>query len=320
VGIFTAVSDQANRITLWIKDTGELISSLLTQIRAGVLLLLLAATLVLWAIPAHIPVVLKSLISLPAWQRFWSRVNEWVFEGWIGIIVLEIRLTLRIKWDIQGIEGLRRDRWYFVNSNHQAWTDIPVLFTVFYRRIPALKFFLKKELIWVPIIGTACWAFEFPFMKRYSVAYLKKHPEKRGKDLEATRKACEQYKQKPAAIINFIEGTRFTAEKHRRQNSPYRHLLRPKAGGMAFALHAMDGKIKDLINVTIVYPDRRQRLWDFLGGRISSIIVRVRQSRIPEEFLYGNYLKDTDFKIRFQTWLNKQWQTKDEQMEQIIQQ
>ena len=296
-----------------------MISSLLAQVRAGVLLLLLAATLVLWAIPAHIPVVLRTLLPMPAWQKFWSRVGEWVFESWVGVIVLGIRLTLGIKWDIQGIEDLQRDRWYFVNSNHQAWTDIPVLFTVFYRRIPALKFFLKKELIWVPIIGTACWAFDFPFMKRYSVAYLKKHPEKRGKDLEATRKACELYKYKPAAIINFIEGTRFTAEKHRRQNSPYRHLLRPKAGGMAFALHAMDGKIKDLINVTIVYPDRRIQLWDFLGGRISRIIIRVQQSRIPEEFLLGKYQKNSEFKKRFQIWLNQQWQVKDAQMKQIIQ-
>jgi 1-acyl-sn-glycerol-3-phosphate acyltransferase len=41
-----------------------------------------------------------------------------------------------------------------------------VLQRIFHGRIPFLKFFLKQELIWVPVIGLAWWALDFPFMKR----------------------------------------------------------------------------------------------------------------------------------------------------------
>ena len=53
--------------------------------------------------------------------------------------------------------------------------------------------------------------------------------------------------------MNFLEGTRFTAAKHAKQESPYRYLLKPKAGGIAFVLAAMDGKIEKMVNVTIAY-------------------------------------------------------------------
>ena len=62
---------------------------------------------------------------------------------------------------------------------------------------------------------------------------VEKYPEKKGKDIEATRKSCERYKDEPITLINFIEGTRFTPEKHAVQRSPYQHLLKPKAGGLA---------------------------------------------------------------------------------------
>ena len=53
-------------------------------------------------------------------------------------------------------------------SNHRSWVDILVLQAVFNRRIPFLKFFLKQQLIWVPFLGLAWWALDFPFMRRHS--------------------------------------------------------------------------------------------------------------------------------------------------------
>jgi hypothetical protein len=92
-------------------------------------------------------------------------------------------------------------------------------------------------------------------MKRYSKAYLEKHPEKKGKDLETTRKTCAS-SQQPGGIFNFVEGTRFTEGKHAQQQSPF-HLLKPKAGGIAFVLDAMGEQLKSIVNVTIHYPAGR---------------------------------------------------------------
>jgi 1-acyl-sn-glycerol-3-phosphate acyltransferase len=138
-------------------------------------------------------------------------------------------------WDVQGIAGLDPRGWYLVNCNHQSWADILVLQHLLTHRIPLLKFFLKQQLLWVPVMGLAWWALDFPFMRRHSEEVLKAHPELRGKDQEATRLACEKFSLIPTSVMNFCEGTRFTPTKHQRQQSPYRHLLRPKAGGIALA-------------------------------------------------------------------------------------
>src|SRR3546814_9530339 len=113
----------------------------------------------------------------------------------------------------------------------------------FNRRIPLLKFFLKQELIKVPLLGLAWWALDFPFRKRFTRAEIEANPSLKGKDLETTRKACEKFKEMPTSVMNFFEGTRFTQAKHDQQQSPYEFLLKPKAGGTAFALSAMDGKL-----------------------------------------------------------------------------
>ena len=110
---------------------------------------------------------------------------------------------------MQGVDGLHARGWYLVSSNHQSWVDILVLQRVFHGRIPFLKFFLKRELIWVPVIGLAWWALDFPFMQRGGG-----HGARRG-DLEATREACEKFKRIPTSVINFVEGTRFTPAKQR---------------------------------------------------------------------------------------------------------
>jgi 1-acyl-sn-glycerol-3-phosphate acyltransferase len=193
--------------------------------------------------------------------------------------------------------------------------DIPVLQQVFNRRIPFLKFFLKSQLIWVPVLGLAWWALDFPFMKRYSREQLEKHPEWRGKDVEATRKACEKYRELPVSVMNFVEGTRFTEAKHDRQKSPYRHLLHPRAGGIAFVLDAMGDMLHAVVDVTVFYPCGRPGVLDLLAGRVRRVEVSVRTIPIPPELLGGNYENDEAFRRRFQDWLNDLWASKDTNLE-----
>lgn len=294
-----------------------MLSFLPSYILGVVTLALMALDTILAMIPIYILSLLKFVIRLPAWQRVCARMLMRTATSWMLGIIFILKLTQKISWDVKGIDDLSLDEWYFVNSNHQSWTDIIVMIKIFTGRIPFLKFFLKQQLFWVPMLGTAWWALDYPFMKRYSKAFLEKHPELRGKDLEVTRKACERYKHSPVSILNFIEGTRFTPEKHREQKAPYRHLLRPKAGGFAFAISSMTGKITNMLDVTVVYPEGPVNFWGLLCGRLSRVVVRVQQLVIPEKFLYGNYQDDPVFRERFQAWVSNLWHEKDELIESL---
>lgn len=241
-----------------------------------------------------------------------------IAEAWIAGNSGWMALTQRTTWDVAGIAGLDAQDWYLVNSNHQTWADIFVLQHLFNRRIPLLKFFIKQQLKWVPIMGLAWWALDFPFMRRHSEEFLKKHPEMRGKDQAATRKACEKFALIPTSVMNFLEGTRFTPAKHRRQQSPYRHLLKPKAGGIALALNAMGDKFRAILDVTIVYPDGAPNFWDFLCGRLRRVIVRVQSLPVPEHLMHSDYGADPATREAFAKWVQQLWQDKDAQIERLL--
>jgi len=273
---------------------------------------------VLCFIPLFVVAVFKLLIPLRAWQWTCAIVLTWIAELWISVNNGITDLTQRIEWDVDLPADLRYRSSYLVISNHQSWADIVVLQRVFNRRIPFLKFFLKKELIWVPLMGIAWWALDLPFMRRYSREYLEKHPEKRGADLAITRRACEKFRDMPVTIMNFVEGTRFRAGKHAAQSSPYRHLLRPKAGGIAFALNAMEGAIRTLLDVTVVYRPHRSGFMDLFSGRVGKVTVRVRELAVPERFLHGDYQNDAAWRDEFQAWMRELWQHKDDEIDRLL--
>ncbi|MFO1378784.1 MAG: acyltransferase [Chitinivorax sp.] len=282
--------------------------------------LLLALNVIVCACFLFSFALLKLLIPVPVLRRMLSRVLTFIGEGWISGNKGWMRLTQRIEWDVKGLEGLKYRNWYLVNSNHQSWVDILVLQYLLNRRIPLLKFFLKQELIWVPIMGLAWWALDFPFMRRHSEQYLQKHPEMRGKDLQTTRQACEKFAQIPTSVMNFLEGTRFTPGKHARQASPFRHLLKPKAGGIALALNAMGDKFQSFLNITIVYPEGAPTFWGFLCGQMHRVVVRIEQMPIPRRFIGGDYAQDEQYRKAFQQWVLQLWQDKDGQIDDLLQQ
>lgn len=268
---------------------------------------------VFWTTPLFVATFLKFIVPVDSWRRFWGRFSNWLAMKWVFVNNLAIRMTKSIHWDVSGIAGLDPKGWYLVMSNHQSWLDIVVLQKVFYKKIPFLKFFLKKNLIWIPLLGQAWWALDFPFMKRHSRAYLEKHPERKGEDLETTRRACAKFKNIPVSVMNFVEGTRFTLEKARKQGSPYAGLLKPKAAGVAFVLGAMGDQLSSILNVTISYPNSAKGLWAFMCGRVRRIKVRVETIPITPELL-GDYFRDHEYQRRFQEWLNTIWDQKDELM------
>lgn len=273
-----------------------------------------------WVFPIVFLSFLK-LIPIGPWQTFISYLLDGCATAWISFNNLNQTITGSTKWEVSGVENLTQDDWYLVISNHQSWVDIVVLQRIFNRRIPFLKFFLKKELIWVPFLGIAWWALDFPFMRRYSKAFLIKNPHLKGKDLETTRKACEKFRTKPVSIMNFVEGTRWTELKHKAQASSYKHLLKPRAGGMAFVLSAMGDQLHKLLDVTIHYPQGAPSFWEFVCGKVRSVQVKVNIIPI-EDVVNGDvfamdYFDNQAQRERFQAWLNQLWTHKDATLEQM---
>lgn len=258
--------------------------------------------------------MIKVVVAVPEFRRQCSRVLIAIARSWVANNGRLLDYLTPTRWTIEGLQGLRVDGRYLVWCNHQSWVDIPVLQYALHRRVPFLTFFLKQQLIWVPVLGLVWWALDFPFMRRYTRAQLERNPQLRGRDLQATRKACERFKLIPVSITNFVEGTRRTEPKHQAQDSPYRYLLRPRAGGIAFVMGAIGGALDSILDVSIVYPDGPPTLPQLLGGRVRAIQVRVRELAIPSTLLDGDYETDADYRARFQQWINQMWQQKDQQL------
>jgi 1-acyl-sn-glycerol-3-phosphate acyltransferase len=253
--------------------------------------------------------LIKLLLPFRFVRVFTDFILNSVAEIWVGNNGLWMRAVGNAGWQVKGVDQFTYRSWYLVSSNHQSWVDILVLQKVFNRRIPLLKFFLKQELIYVPVMGLAWWALDFPFMRRQGGMSAKK-------DLETARKACEKFRVIPTSVISFMEGTRYTPAKAAESNTPYKHLLRPKSGGIGMALQTMGEMFNGLIDVTIVYPHGVPTFVDLLTGRVDDVIVNVRQLPIPKHLLINEQGEAPHRKV-LQAWINDMWSEKDAEIERL---
>jgi 1-acyl-sn-glycerol-3-phosphate acyltransferase len=291
--------------------------SRISVIRGAITIVLLALNLLLWGIPVLLLGLVKFLLPKRESRRALRMTLTELGERWAAGNNTIFDLMLTTRWDISGVEGLRTDAHYLIVSNHISWVDIFVLFRAFHRHAAFIRFFLKHELIWFPIVGQASWALDFPFMKRYTPEYLERHPEKRGRDLETTRRACRRFRRIPVTILNFLEGTRFTADKHADQESPYRHLLRPRVGGIAFVLASLAEQIETIVDVTLAYPRPDVTFWDFVTNRIDRVIVRARVVDVPPRFLAENITEPGPARDAFKEWIHELWREKDDLLDTL---
>jgi 1-acyl-sn-glycerol-3-phosphate acyltransferase len=287
-------------------------------VRGALALILLVLNCLFWCPLLLACALVKLVLPLRPVRRAIDPLLNGIATAWIACNGGWMRLTQRLQWQVSGVERLRYGGWYLVTCNHQSWVDILVLQRVLSRRVPLLKFFLKQQLIYVPLIGLAWWALDFPFMRRHSASVLKKHPELRLQDREATRRACEKFALVPTSVMSFPEGTRFSPAKRDASNSPYRHLLKPKAGGLAMALNAMGSQFRSLIDVTIVYPDGIPSFWQFACGRSPRIVVQVHERPIDPALCEGDYADDSAFRRQFHQWLEGLWAEKDAQIDAVL--
>ncbi|MFO1273092.1 MAG: acyltransferase [Rubrivivax sp.] len=290
-----------------------MLSRLPVPVRGAVTSTLLGLNTLCIALSLVPPALAKLLLPFKPVRRVCDRLMNGLASLWVGNNNAWIAAVSPSPWDVQGVDGLHERGWYLVSSNHQSWVDILVLQRIFHGRIPFLKFFLKQELIWVPVIGLAWWALDFPFMKRGKGSSAQQN------DLKTTRQACEKFKLIPTSVINFVEGTRFTPAKHDAQGSPYRHLLKPKIGGLGIALAAMGEQFEALLDVTIVYPHGTPTFWHLLCGQIDAVTVRVQQREIPPTVLGGDPLRDKAYRQRIGEWVDVQWRDKDGLIDALLQ-
>jgi len=293
------------------------VKGFLRQARGVLTFGVLAVNTIFWFVPLMILALLKLLLPVASVRRVLTRWLMWIAENWIAVNALALRGVGSRGWRAEGAEALEREGWYLVLANHQTWVDIVVLQVAFNRRIPLLKFFIKQQLIWFPLLGLGFWALDMPFMKRHSPSYLARHPEKKGGDLEATRKACEKFRHTPTSVINFVEGTRFSEAKREARNSPYEHLLLPRAGGIAVALSAMGEVFDAILDVTLVYADGPPKFWDMVCGDRVEVTLDVRVLPVDPALASGDYQNDREFRREVHRWLGRLWREKDARIAEI---
>jgi 1-acyl-sn-glycerol-3-phosphate acyltransferase len=289
------------------------------MLRGVATFILLFFNLLFWGSLVLLGGVVKLLMPTKPSRTRVVRGLAWLAEHWVAGNNAISDMLLPTKWEITGIEGTRYDGRYLIISNHISWVDIFAVQRAFHSHAAFIRFFLKHQLIWSPILGQACAALEFPFMHRYSPEHLEKHPEKRGKDLETARRLCRRYRFIPVAILNFVEGTRFSRDKHADQDSPYRHLLRPRVGGVAFALASLGENLDAMFDVTVAYPRHDITMWQFATGRVERIIIHARRLDVPAEFLTSAVTEPGDVRERFKVWIDQLWREKDARLDALLQ-
>lgn len=277
------------------------------------LLLVVFLFSVSWFLPGA---VLKVLLPVPQLQRLFTRYLVWIAGVlWVGGNHLVLRLVHGAPTGRFVEPTLDPQRSWLVVGNHQSWADILILTDVLWRRAPFPRFFLKRQLLWVPLIGFVCWAMDMPFMKRHSAAAIAADPSLRSEDLNTTRRACQRFRGTPVTVVNYLEGTRCTPSKRKATGSPYAHLLKPKSAGLTFALHAMGDQFAGIVDLTIAYcPSPYPRVWSFLAGEQRNAYVHARLREMPEQLGASGPSEEAELRGHIKSWVNTVWSEKDAEM------
>ena len=255
---------------------------------------------------------LAFLVPVPG-RGSWTRHRlQGVVESWALGNHAVLRWMIDARWEIEFAGEVSPDESYLVIANHQSWLDIPAVHHALIGHSSFIKFFAKKQVIWVPVIGQAAWMLRFPFMKRHSKEFLRKHPDRRGEDLQTTRASLRDFGESPESVLSYVEGTRFTDAKRLATKSPYKNLLKPKAGGIAYVLGAVGDKLHAIIDVTIAYPPQEGGVfWHFICGRVPWVRIHVRRRPVPEQYSNGARREDAGKRGAFRTWVHEIWTEKD---------
>jgi len=268
----------------------------------------------LWLIPLSI-INIPRIIPNKSLKIYLGSISNKMGNDAVASITSALRILHKLEWDFQIPQDVNTETWYVAMSNHQSWADIFILLAAGHKKIPLIKFFMKKELQWIPIIYLVHKTIDMPFLNRHSRAQILANPELKRVDYENAKKAAKRFSRNPSSAFSFAEGTRFTAKKHSEQESPYYNLLKPKVGALAIALSGMP-QVNTLIDFTIVYATQRRSTWNFLCGDLSKAKVVAKTYALPKNLKNRSFEEEDDYRKSFQTfvdaiWLEKQQTIKD---------
>ena len=245
-----------------------------------------------------------------------SKISNTIGEYTVYGLKIIMKIMHRDAMQVFDNNEFDKNQWYMAVSNHQSWADIFILLVAAHKKIPLLKFFMKKELAWIPFIFLANKTLNMPFVNRHSKKQLEKNPNLRFKDYENTLMACKRFQRSPSTIFSYAEGTRNNSTKHQAQNSPYKNLLIPRVGGIATALSAMPN-IDVLVDYSVVYKSNKRGAWAFLKGDMRDVKVSVKKYNIPEDLKNKNYSTDEEYRKNFKIWIEGIWEEKDKEIERL---
>jgi len=264
----------------------------------------ITANLCFWLVPLIPLALLRIIIPVNKVQDVITAIMVWVYFLAVSCDDFLLLRIMGIKLDVTGLRKKYPEKFYIIIANHQSWNDIFILQHLFNWRAPVLKFLVKRELIYLPIVGFICWAYGYPFLRRRSVKGRKTRGGQGHRDLAVLEKALHRFIRYPASVINLVEGSRFSPAKARRRKSPYDYLLKPRAGGLTTMLGLLGDRVGTIVDITIVYDCEHPTYWNFLCGKCRRVIVRVKEHSTDEISQVNDYESVA-------TWISGVWGKKD---------
>ena len=277
-------------------------TGLLGQARGALALSFLVLNTVVWFVPICLLGTVRRASPEPLRSVCGAGLDA-SLRGWVACAaaMAAVLKVARLRVDpAADSPPLGRDAWYLLIANHQSWADILVLAFAFRRQMPPPKFFTKRELVWLPLIGPALWLLEYPLVRRHGRERLRAAPELAEQDRNAVLRSCRAMLERPVSVLSFLEGTRFTVAKRNAQGSPHAALLRPKVGGLQLVVDALEERLTAVVDATIVYPGGAPGFWRYLCGGCPVVHVHVRQLPPPRG--------DRD---QLRQWVDRVWAEKD---------
>ncbi len=253
------------------------------------------ANLLLW-LPLLLLAALVRLVAPNAtFQKFNHQMVEFVYRSAVKIDAWWFSRVLGIHFEVEDpadvLNSLTPTQSPVVICNHQSWFDIFLLQTILSSRGPILKFVIKVELLWVPVLGWVCLALNFPRLRR------KVDAQSRSEDLKRVRSASLVLGTEPGGLLIFPEGTRFSEDKRKADGSPYQNLLKPRPGGLSMIQQSMPVDTQ-VVDVSIGYRPGETDCWRCMSGSVDKIRVKIDAHHIQEVAETGD-------------WLNERWLAKD---------
>lgn len=233
--------------------------------------------------------IISLLIPLPIVSRTANYIVDRIYRNAVWLDSFWMQDVVGIELVIKGEPN--KDKSPVVICNHQSWFDIPLVQEVITGKGPIIRFLIKREIAWIPIIGWICLLLNFPRLHRSGNRNAK------ASDFSIIQKESKNHGNGTGALLIFPEGTRFTGDKKKTQNAPYKNLLKPKAGGLKMIQkHAAPDST--LIDITIDYHQKDVNIWKCLHGNPKKITITLEHFKLSDI-------------VDVKAWLNNRWMVKD---------